>query len=84
MVLLSGCRVLVNNVQPSGVYSYTGSGAVDVGNFTNEVLYFGSRQGTAAWFNGRMFGMILRGATTNDNDLAMTNKWMGSKCGLFF
>lgn len=61
------------------------SASEGAGNYGNYPLNIGARNsGASAWFNGRMFGIIVRGAPTNANDLSMCNRWMGSKCGLFF
>jgi hypothetical protein len=79
-VAASQISAALNNVIPAAATSGDTLG----GNVPNSTVYVGARAGTSLFWNGRMFGLILRNALTNANDFDMTNKWMGSKCGLFF
>jgi hypothetical protein len=54
------------------------------GNFGNFSLNVGARSSGTLFFSGRIYGLIVRNAVTNANDISMTEKWMGSKCGQFF
>lgn len=78
-------QVQANGILPT--QNYVGTGPFPVGNFNSDIVYVGARTGTSLFFNGRMFGLILRAtlnSLTNTNDALMVQKWMGSKCGKFF
>lgn len=52
------------------------------GNFSNNVLNIGSRQGTALFFNGRIYSLIVRGANSTAAQIAAAEKWVGQKMGI--
>lgn len=51
------------------------------GNYGNYPLYIGRRGGTELPFNGRLYGLIVRGAATNATQLEQTEQWINSKMG---
>lgn len=46
----------------NGVYGTDGTADKGAGNFGNYPLYIGARAGTSLFFNGRIYGLIVRGA----------------------
>ena len=67
-------RLHVNNAAP--LSSATDQGT---GNYGNYPLYIGRRGGTSLPFNGRIYQLIVRGAESNDGQIAATEAWCNSK-----
>lgn len=55
------------------------SNSPSTGNFGNFPLYIGRRAGTSLPFNGRLYGLIIRGAASNADQIVTTESWMNSK-----
>lgn len=51
------------------------------GNYGNYPLYIGRRGGTTLPFNGRLYGLIIRGATTKSEAIVKTEQYMAGKTG---
>lgn len=68
----------VNATADVGVTSSQGTG-----NYGNLPLYIGRRGGTAFQFNGRLYGLIVRGAKSTDVEIAQTEAWMNAKTGAY-
>lgn len=60
------------------------SGANDSGvrNFGNYPLYIGRRGGTSLPFNGHLYGLIFRGALTDDSTVSRVEKLLAGKTGV--
>ena len=52
------------------------------GNYGNYPLYIGRRGGTSLPFNGRLYGLIVRGAQTDDAHLTHAEKYLAYKSGV--
>lgn len=52
------------------------------GNYGNYPLYIGRRGGTSYPFNGRLYGLIVRGAATDDAHLTHAEKYLAYKSGV--
>lgn len=52
------------------------------GEYRSDVVYLGSRGGTARFFNGRLYGLIVVNRILTAEELAASEKWMASKMGL--
>lgn len=52
------------------------------GNYGNYPLYIGRRGGTTNPFNGRLYGLIVRGAATDDLHLTHAEKFLAYKSGV--
>ena len=57
----------------------TGATNVGTGNFGNYPLYIGRRGGVSLPFNGRIYQLIIRGAASNDGQIAATEAWVNGK-----
>ena len=53
------------------------------GNFASAPLYIGRRSGTSLPFNGRLYGLIVRGATTDAATIAKAESWLNSRTGAY-
>lgn len=51
------------------------------GNFGAYPLFVGRRGGTALPFNGKIYGLIVRGTLTADADIIAADKWIAKKSG---
>lgn len=67
------------------VPSLTGGGGANAGsgNFGNYAMYVGRRGGTALPFNGRLYGLIMRGAASSDAQIAAAETYINSKTGAY-
>lgn len=52
------------------------------GNYGNYPLYIGRRGGTSLPFNGNLYGLIVRGAQTDDAHLTHAEKYLAYKSGV--
>lgn len=55
------------------------TGDKGAGNFGNYPLYLFARGGATLWFGGRMYGMIVRGATSSAAQITSAEDWVNSK-----
>lgn len=72
----------VNAAAPGSVqvaFEQTGAVAVKFGSFP---LFIGRRGGTSLPFNGRLYGLIVRGAQTDDLHLTNAEKFLAYKSGV--
>ena len=70
----------VDAVEQSMTYGVDASAGT--GNFGNYPLYLGARAGTSIFFNGRIYSLIVRGAASNDAEIAAAEAWVASKTGV--
>lgn len=52
------------------------------GTFGNHVFYIGARNNSTYRYNGRLYSLIVRGATTNQTQIAITEAWVAKKTGV--
>ena len=53
------------------------------GNHGNLPLFIGSTLGTSRRFNGKLFGLIIRGAASNATQITQTEAWVNGKTGAY-
>jgi len=68
----------VNGTQVSQSTSTQGSG-----NYGNHPLYLGARAGSSAWFNGRLYGLVVAGKQASASEIASTETWLNQKTGAY-
>jgi hypothetical protein len=75
---------MVGRVNSSAVSltNISGTGA-GTGNFGNWPLYIGARAGTSLFFNGNLFGLIVRGAASTTAQITDTEQWLAPKTTFF-
>lgn len=71
-------KVRVNGVAPAVTYP-NGVTPAGGGNLGNHQLYIGRRAGTSLPFNGRLYGLIIRGAATPSATLAKVERYLNAK-----
>lgn len=49
------------------------------GNYGTYPLYIGSRAGTLNFYNGNLYGLIVRGASSTSDQITVTENWMNAK-----
>lgn len=59
-----------------------GVGSTTAGNFSNAALHIGSQFGAANFYNGRLYGLIVRGVTSTPQEIAQTEVFMAGKSGM--
>jgi hypothetical protein len=70
--------IRVNGAQVASNPASQGSGA-----FSNNPIYIGARGGSSLFFNGNLYGLIVRGATSNASQIARAEMFMNSKTGAY-
>lgn len=63
-----------------GTSGATSPGATTVGTKT---LSLGYRSNSTNYLNGRIYGLIVRGAATNDEQIARTEAWLNQRTGAY-
>lgn len=69
------CALRIRGVQVGSTGADQGTG-----NYRNDILYIGRRGGTSIPFNGRLYGLIVRGASTPD--VTPAERYVASKTGI--
>lgn len=62
-----------------GAQVASSAGDQGTGNYGNYPLYIGRRGGTTLPFNGRLYGLIVRGAASTAQQITQAESWMNSK-----
>jgi len=53
------------------------------GNYGNNIMVIGSRNGASLFFNGHLYGLIVRAAASTANELTTAEEWMNAKTGAY-
>ncbi len=72
------CRVRRNGSQIANVTTDQGTG-----NFGNYPLFIGARNNASLRFNGRLYGLIVRGAQSSADQIAATESWLNQRTGAY-
>lgn len=67
------------SVRRNGSPAGSSVGSTGGGNFGNHVLYLGKRGSTGSYFNGRLYGLIIRGADSTTAEIEMMEQYMNFK-----
>lgn len=77
---VSGDKAILRVNGSQVVQSLTDQGAGAYGNYP---LYIGRRGGTSLPFNGRIYGLLIRGAATPDTTIAKIEGYLNSKARIY-
>ena len=83
--VLTGIGDIAGDVSTLRVNSIqAGSSAADqgTGTYSNSPLYIGARAGSSLYFNGRLYGLIVRGAQSSLLQIEATELYMKKKVGI--
>lgn len=69
----------VSSIRVNGATITTVTTDQGTGNYGNYPLYIGRRGGTTLPFNGRLYGLIVRGAASNAGQIAATEAYVNAK-----
>lgn len=72
----------LSNFRRNGVNGTSGTGDKGTGNFGNYPLFIGSRAGIGLFFNGHLYGLIVRGAQSTLPQIEATELYMKKKVGI--
>ena len=72
-----------NILRVNGTQVAQSTGDQGTGNYNDFPIYIGSRGGTTLPLNGRIYSLIVRGATTTSPQLEQTEAWVNSKTGAY-
>jgi hypothetical protein len=67
----------------NGVKGTDGTADKGNGNFGNYPLYIGARGGGSTFFNGRIYGLIVRGAASTAQQIRDAEAWMNARTGAY-
>lgn len=67
----------------NGAKGTDGTADKGAGNFGNYPLYIGARAGTSFFFNGRIYGLIVRGAASTAQQISNAEAWMNARTGAY-
>lgn len=70
-------------IRVNGVQADTDAGDQGTGNFGNYPIYIGRRNSTSLPLNGRVYQLIIRGATTDVATIAAAESYINSKTGAY-
>jgi len=70
--------LLLNNVSVA-----TNNFDQGTGNYSNNPLFIGARNNSTLWFNGRLYGLIVRGAQSTTSEISDAGLWMNGKTGAY-
>jgi hypothetical protein len=70
------------NMRVNGVLGVVNSADQGTGNYTTQVMNLGRRNNASLPFNGRIYGLIVRGASTTDSQIVRAEKWLAAKTGV--
>lgn len=82
VVLQSNIATDLLSFRVNGTQAASTSTDQGTGNYGNYPLYIGRRGGTELPFNGRLYGLIVRGAATDDLHLTHAEKYLANKSGV--
>ena len=69
----------VELIRRNGAQAGVSTADQGTGNYGNYPLYIGRRGGTSLPFNGRLYQLIIRGAASNDGQIAAGEAWCNAK-----
>ena len=73
----------LNQCRVNGGLAAQGTLDQGTGNLRSDTFYVGARGGTTLFFAGRLYGLIVRAATTTNTTLATAEAWMNEKTGAY-
>jgi len=71
-----------NIVRVNGVQTGSSASSQGTGNFGNYALFIGGRNNTSLRLNGRLYGLIVRGAATSAAQVTSTERWLAGGAGV--
>ena len=71
-----------SQIRRNGIVGTTGTADQGTGNYGNYPLYIGARAGTSFFFNGNLFGLVVRGAASTTAQITATEAWLAPKTGV--
>ena len=71
------------NATVPGTIAASGSADAGTGNFGNYPLYIGSRAGTSVPFNGQLYSLVIRGASSTAAQITSAETYVNQKTGAY-
>lgn len=73
----------VTTLRINGSVAATVATDLGTGNFGNHALYIGARSGPTRYFNGRLYSLVVRGASSSAEQISDTEGWINGKTGAY-
>jgi hypothetical protein len=67
----------------NGALLYTNTGSQGTGNYTNNILVIGARNGTSLFLNGNLHGLVVRAKTSTTYEITAVETWMNVQTGAY-
>jgi len=61
----------------------SGFGDKGTGNFAAGILYIGARAGTSLFFNGDLYGLVVRGTAASVDQISLVEQYLNNKTGAY-
>ena len=73
----------LSRIQRNGISGINGTADKGVGNFGNYPIFVGARAGTSFYFQGHIYGLIVRGAQSSAAQIAAAESYANVKTGAY-
>ncbi|TAE78732.1 MAG: hypothetical protein EAZ84_00405 [Verrucomicrobia bacterium] len=70
-------------LRQNGAQAAQNTSTQGTGNYSNQPIFIGRFNGTSFPFNGYLYSLIVRGAATSADLIALTERWVNSKAGAY-
>lgn len=76
-------KIVVRINATGGLMTSGAEGADTASNFTSQPLFLGRRNSASVPYNGRLYGLIIRGVASSAGEIASAETWMNAKTGAY-
>ena len=76
---ISIANSILQKINGASVANNLSLGTTSAGTFGNYPLYIGARAGTSFYLNGRIYSLIVRGASSTSDQITATENWVNTK-----
>lgn len=73
----------ISTLRINGVVAQSSSASLGSGSLGNYPLYIGRRAGSSLPFNGRLYGLLIRGAATPDATITKVERYLNQKVRIY-
>jgi hypothetical protein len=73
----------LSTIRRNKVVGANATGDKGVGNFSNNVVYIGARNGSSLFYNGNLYGVIICGGVINATQIGAVESYINSRTGAY-
>jgi hypothetical protein len=82
LTVIGNISAPLTTLRSNGAQIANNTATLGTGNYGNYPLFIGSRNNSGFRYNGRIYGMIVRGAQSTAAQITSTERWMAGKTGV--